>query len=172
MSSYSKLIIFIVVLLFISAAILFIDSSTDNINKSMPEISSGIVQGDADYNEAVDLVNNKNFYESMEKAQSAGENYNKSLLKLHEIQNNFSADVNSVHQEYITTAINEVEFKLKAVDLLKEAIECFEVNSNYTGSNYGFEANDAMNQALEYQHHRDSVVSDNQNLFKENFIVG
>ena len=106
MSSYSKLIIFIVVLVFISAAVLFIDSSTDNINKSMPEISDGIVQGDADYNEAVELVNNKNFYESMEKAQSAGDNYNRSLLKLHEIQNNFAADVNSVHQDYISTTIN------------------------------------------------------------------
>ena len=152
-------------------AVLFIDSSTDNINKFMPEISDGIVQGDTDYNEAVELVNNKNFQESMQKAESAGKNYNRSLLKLHEIQSNFSADVNNIHQEYISTAINEVEFKLKAVDSLKEAIECFEIYSNYTGSNYGFEANDAMDQALEYQHQRDSIVSDNPNLFKQNFIM-
>ncbi len=171
MSSYSKLIIFIVVLVIISMTILFIDSSTDNINKFMPEISDGIVQGDADYNDAVELVNNKNFYESMQKAESAGDNYNRSLLKLHEIQSNFSADVNSVHQEYISTAINEVELKLKAVDSLKEAIECFEVYSNYTGSNYGFEANDEMDQALEYQHQRDSIVRDNPNLFKQNFMM-
>ena len=171
MSSYSKLIIFIVVLVLISAAVLFIDSSTDNINKVMPEISDGIVQGDKDYNEAVDLVNDKNFHESKQKAESAGDNYNKSLLNLREIQNNFSADVNGVHKEYISTTINEVELKLKAVDLLKDAIECFEVYSNYTGSNYGFEANDAMNQALEYQHQRDSIVSDNPNLFKQNFIM-
>lgn len=171
MSSYSKLIIFIVVLVLISAAVLFIDSSTDNINKVMPEISDGIVQGDKDYNEAVDLVNDKNFHESMHKAESAGDNYNKSLLNLREIQNNFSADVNSVHKEYISNTINEVELKLKAVDLLKDAIECFEVYSNYTGSNYGFEANDAMNQALEYQHQRDSIVSDNPNLFKQKFIM-
>lgn len=171
MSSYSKLIIFIVVLVLISAAVLFIDSSTDSINKSMPEISNGIVQGDADYNEAVELVNNKNFHESKQKAESAGKNYNRSLLELHQIQSDFSADVNSVHREYISTAINEVEFKLKAVDSLKEAIECFKVYSNYTGSNYGFAANDAMNQALEYQHHRDSIVSDNPNLFKQNVIM-
>ncbi|MEE0901684.1 MAG: hypothetical protein UIB31_04065 [Methanobrevibacter sp.] len=171
MSSYSKLIIFIVVLVLISAALVFIESSTDSINKSMPEISDGIVQGDADYNEAVELVNNKNFYESMEKAESAGDNYNKSLSKLHEIQRNFSADVNKVHQEYITTTIRELELKLEAVDSLKEAIECFEVYSNYTGSNYGFEANDYMNQAVEYQHQRDSIVSDNPNLFKQNFIM-
>ena len=171
MSSYIKLIIFIAVLLVISAAIVFIDSSTDNMNEAMPDINDGIVTGDSEYNEAVMLVNNKNFYESMEKAESAGNNYNKSMIKLREMQGNFSSDVNKVHQDYINTLVNEVEYKLKAVDLLKEAIECFEVNSNYTGSNYGFEANDAMNQAVEYQNQRDSIVSDNQNLFKQSFGI-
>ena len=154
-----------------SAAIVFIDSSTDNMNEAMPDINDGIVTGDSEYNEAVMLVNNKNFYESMEKAESAGNNYNKSMIKLREMQGNFSSDVNKVHQDYINTLVNEVEYKLKAVDLLKEAIECFEVNSNYTGSNYGFEANDAMNQAVEYQNQRDSIVSDNQNLFKQSFGI-
>ncbi len=166
MSSYSKLIIFIVALLIISAAIVFIDSSTDNMNKAMPEINEGIVTGDSEYNEAVELVNSKSFYESMVKAESAGDNYNKSLNKLLDLQSNFTSDVNSVHQEYINTLVNELEYKLKAVDLLKEAIECFEIESNYTGSNYGFEANDAMNQAVAFQNQRDSIVNDNPKLFK------
>ena len=166
MSSYSKLIIFIVVLLAISAAVLFIDSSTDNMNVAMPDISESIVDGDNEYNEAVDLVNNKNFHKSKEKAESAGDNYNKSLVKLHEVQSNFSSDIHGVHKDYINTVIDEVELKLKAVDLLKEAIDCFEVNSNYTGSNYGFEANDAMDQAVEYQNQRNSIVEDNPKLFK------
>ena len=166
MSSYSKLIIFIVGLLMISAAILFIDSSTDSMNEAMPEINDGIVTGDSEYNEAVDLVNNKNFYEGMAKAESAGNNYNNSLNKLLEIQGNFSSDINGVQQEYISVLIKELEYKLKAVDLLKNAIECFEVYENYTGSNYGFEANDAMNQAVEFQNQRDSIVKENPKLFK------
>lgn len=166
MSSYSKLIIFIVALLILSAAILFIESSTDNMNKAMPEINDGIVSGDSEYNEAVELVNNKDFYEAMVKAESAGNNYNKSMNKLLELQSNFTSDVNGIHQEYITTLINELQYKLKAVDLLKDAIECFEVNSNYTGSNYGFEANDAMNQAVAFQNQRDEIVKDNPKLFK------
>ncbi len=166
MSSYSKLIIFIVGLLMISAAILFIDSSTDSMNEAMPEINDGIVTGDSEYNEAVDLVNNKNFYEGMAKAESAGNNYNNSLNKLLEIQGNFSSDINGVQQEYITVLIKELEYKLKAVDLLKNAIECFEVYENYTGSNYGFEANDAMDQAVEFQNQRDSIVKENPKLFK------
>lgn len=150
----------------ISAAILFIESSTDNMNKVMPDINEGIVTGDSDYNDAVDLVNNKSFYEAMVKAESAGNKYNKSLSILLELQSNFTSDVNGVHQEYITTLINELEYKLKAVDLLKDAIECFEVNSNYTGSNYGFEANDAMNQAVAFQNQRDEIVKANPKLFK------
>ncbi len=171
MSSYIKLIIFVVVLLLISTAILFVDSSTDNMNKSMHEISDGIVKGDSDYNEAVELTNSKYFYDSMEKAESAGDNYNRSLSKLLEIQSDFSADVNSVHQNYINTVIQEVQFKLQAVDLLKEAIECFEIESNYTGTNYGYEANDMMNQAKEYQNQRDLIVSNNSDLFKQKFSI-
>lgn len=72
MSSYIKLIIFVVVLVLVSTAILFVDSSTDNMNKSMHDISDGIVQGDSDYNDAVDLTNGKNFYDAMEKPNLQG----------------------------------------------------------------------------------------------------
>ena len=105
------------------------DSSTDNMNVAMPDISESIVDGDDEYNEAVDLVNNKNFYQSKQKAESAGDNYNQSLIKLHKVQGNFSSDIHGVHKDYINTVIKEVELKIKAVDLLKEAIDCFEVNS-------------------------------------------
>ena len=131
MSSYSKLIIFVAVLLIISAAVVLIDSSVDSINKTMPDISDSIVNGDNDYNEAVILVNSRSFDESRNKAISAGNNYNDSLDKLKDIKNNFSSDVNEVQDEYIDTVIRELELKLQAVDKLKESIDCFEVNSNY-----------------------------------------
>ena len=171
MSSYIKLIIFVVVLVLVSTAILFIDSSTDNMNKSMHYISDGIVDGDSDYNEAVELTNSKYFYDAMEKAESAGNNYNRSMSKLIEIQNNFSADVSNVHQDYINIVIQEVQYKLQAVDSLKEAIGCFQIESNYTGTNYGYEANDLMNQAKEYQNQRDLIVSNNPDLFKQKFSI-
>lgn len=171
MSSYIKLIIFVVVLVLVSAAVVFVDSSTDDMNKSMHDISDGIVEGDSNYNEAVELTNSKYFYDAMEKAESAGNNYNRSLFKLIEIQDNFSADINSVHQEYVNTVIQELQFKLQAVDLLKEAIECFEIESNYTGTNYGYQANDVMNQAKVYQDQRDSIVTNNPDLFKQEFSI-
>jgi hypothetical protein len=170
-SSYSKLIIFIVVLVLISAAIVLIDSSVDSINKTMPEISDPIVEGDSDYNEAVQLVNDKSFDESMNKAISAGNNYNDSLKKLRDIQNEYSADINDVQDDYINTVIEELELKIKAVDKLKESIDCFKVYSNYTGTNYASEANDLIYDAVNYQNERDTIVKDNPNLFKQNFII-
>lgn len=137
----------------------------------MPEISDGIVNGDKDYNDAVDLVNNKSYTDSMNKAISAGNNYNNSLNKLHILKNNFTSDINQVHKDYINDAILELELKLKAVDKLKESIDCFEVNYNDTGSEYGFEANDYMNQSMSYKNARDSLVSENPKLFKQNFII-
>ena len=171
MSNYTKVIIFILILVLISAVIVFLDSSIDNMNKVMPDISDSIVNGDNDYNEAVELVNDKNYNESMNKAISAESNFNSSLKNLKSIKDNFSSDVPKVHKEYIEDAINEVDLKLKAVDKLKSAIECFEVNSNYTGTNHASEANDYIYEALQYQNQRDSLVSENPNLFKQNFIM-
>ena len=171
MSSYTKLIIFILILVLVSAAIVFIDSSIDSMNEIMPEISDCIVNGDNDYNEAVDLLNNKNFKESMNKAVSAGNNYNESLSKLYILKDNFTSDVNDIHKEYVDDAISELELKLQAVDNLKESINYLETGYNYTGSNYGFEANDLMNQSLQYRDARELLVKDNPNLFKQNFII-
>jgi len=170
-SNYTKVIIFILILLIVSAAVVFLDSSIDNMNKLMPDISDGIVNGDKEYNEAVELVNNKNYEESMNKAVSAESNFNSSLKNLKLLKENFSSDVSKIQREYIDDAIDEVDLKLRAVDKLKSAIDCFEVNSNYTGTNYASEANDLIYESLKYQNQRDELVSENPNLFKENFII-
>ena len=165
MSSYIKLIIFIVVLLTISASIVFIDSSMDNINQSMPSISEGIVQGDKDYNESVELLNSRYFNDANDKAISAGDNYNNSLKKLNDIKDKFNKDLNEVHKDYIDAAINELELKLKAVDELKESIYYLQNYYNYTGSTHGTQANELMYDAVEYQNQRNGIVQENPDLF-------
>jgi hypothetical protein len=143
-----------------------IDSSMDDINKSMPEISDGIANGDKDYNESVDLVNNKYFIDGMSKAESAGDNYNKSLEKLLKIEDNFDDNINDVHKRYIRAAINEVRLKIKAVDELKISIEYLQEYSNYTGTIHGSEANDYIYESLTYQNERNAILEENPNLFK------
>ena len=165
MSSYIKLIIFIVVLLIISASIVFIDSSMDNINQSMPSISEGIVQGDKDYDESVELLNSRYFNDANDKAISAGDNYNNSLKKLNDIKDKFNKDLNEVHKDYIDAAINELELKLKAVDELKESIYYLQNYYNYTGSTHGTQANELMYDAVEYQNQRNGIVQENPDLF-------
>ncbi|WP_407393376.1 hypothetical protein [Methanobrevibacter sp.] len=160
------MIVFVLALLIISAAVIFIDSSVDNINKTMPEISDLIVNGDKDYNEAVQLVNDRDFNNAMAKAEAAGNNYENSLSKLQDIKNEFSDDINDIQKEYIDTVINELNLKIQAVDKLKLSIENLQVYSNYTGSTYGSEANDLIYEAVQYQNERDSIVKDNPNLFK------
>ena len=115
-------------------------------------------------------MNSRSFDESRNKAISAGNNYNDSLDKLNDIKNNFSSDVNDIQDEYIDTVIRELELKLQAVDKLKESIDCFEVNSNYTGTNYASEANDLIYEATKYQDQRDTLVKENPKLFKGNSL--
>ena len=165
MSSYIKLIIFIVVLLLISVAIVFIDSSVENMNHSMPAISDGIVEGDKDYNESVELLNERSFDEASQKAVSAGDNYNESLKKLKETRDKYDKDLNEVHKDYIDTTINELNLKLNAVDELNEAIYYLRMYYNYTGSTHGTEANDIMQDAVKYQNERNEIVLENPKLF-------
>ena len=165
MSSYVKLIIFVVVLLIISAGVVLIQSSMDNINESMPAISDGIVQGDRDYNESVRLLNNRDFVLSREMADSAEENYNGSLEKLESIRDKYGKDLNDVHKDYIDATINELKLKLKAVNELKEAIYYLESYYNYTGSNYGMQANEYMQDSLKYQNERNEIFRENPELF-------
>ncbi len=165
MSSYIKLIIFIVVLLLISVAVVYIDSSMDTINESMPKISDSIVHGDRDYNESVELLNNQNYDQSRQKAISAGDNYNNSLHGLQNIKDKYKKDLKEVHKDYIDTTIKELELKLKAVDNLKDSIYYLEMYENYTGSAYGTDANEIMYDALKYQNERNEIVQNNSNLF-------
>ena len=162
---YIKLIIFIVVLLSISAAVILMDSSMESINKSMPKISEGIFQGDIDYNDSVEFLNDRDFYEATQKVQSAQENYNNSLEQLLKIRYKYDDDLNKVHKEYLDAAISELELKLKATDELNQSIYYLQNYYNYTGSNYGIEANDLMSEAVKYQNERNEIVQDNPKLF-------
>ena len=167
MSSYIKLIIFIVVLLSISIAIVSMDSSMENINKSMTNISDSIVQGDKDYNESVKLLNERSFYEANQKAESARNNFNDTLEKLLSIRYKYDEDLNDVHEKYFDTLINELQVKLKAVDELNQSIYYLENYYNYTGSTHGTEANDLMGNAVVYQNQRDNIVKENPKLFEK-----
>ncbi|WP_305554508.1 hypothetical protein [Methanobrevibacter sp. V74] len=141
------------------------DSSMENINKSMPKISDGIVQGDADYNESVKLLNQRNFHDASQKADDAKDNYNRSLAKLSEILDKYGSDLNEVHKNYMDTTIHELKLKLNATDELKESIYYLEKNYNYTGSTHGSEANDLMYDAVKYQDERNNIVQGNNELF-------
>ena len=131
----------------------------------MPAISDGIVQGDRDYNESVRLLNNRDFVLSREMADSAEENNNGSLEKLESIRDKYGKDLNDVHKDYIDATINELKLKLKAVNELKEAIYYLESYYNYTGSNYGMQANDYMQDSLKYQNERNEIFRENPELF-------
>jgi cellobiose-specific phosphotransferase system component IIA len=141
-------------------------NSESNMNQSMPDISSSIVAGDSDYNSAVDLLNNKNYDEARNKAISAKNNFNKSVIQLSDIKDNFTSDTNDVHKKYINTVLNELEIKINATDHLLEAIDNYKDHKNSTGNDYSSQANELMNEALEFQNVRNNLVRENPNLFK------
>ena len=166
MSDYSKVIIFIVILIVFSGAVIYLYNTESSMNQSMPDISSSIVSGDSDYNSAVDLLNSKNYSEAKNKAISAKNNFNRSMIQLSDIKDNFTSDTNDVHKNYINTVLNELELKINATDYLLEAIDNFKYSKNSTGNDYSSQANELMKDALEFQNVRNNLVKENPDLFK------
>lgn len=166
MSDYSKVIIFIVILIVFSGAVIYLYNSESSMNHLMPDISSNIVAGDSDYNSAVDLLNNKNYSEANNKAISAKNNFNQSMIQLLDIKDNFTSDTDDVHKNYINTVLNELELKINATDYLLEAIDNFKDSKNSTGNDYSNQANELMKEALEFQNVRNNLVRENPDLFK------
>lgn len=166
MSNYSKVIIFIVVLIIFSGAVIYLHNTESSINKSMPDVSSSIVSGDSDYNAAVDLLNNKNYSEAKNKAISANNNFNQSMIQLLSIKDNFTSDTNDIHKNYINSVINELELKMNATEYLLESIDCYKDYKNSTGNEYSSQANQYMKDALEFQNVRNNLVKENPNYFK------
>ena len=136
------------------------------MNQAMPDISSSIVAGDSDYNRAVDLLNDKSYNEAKNKAISAENNFNQSMIQLLDIKDNFTSDTNDVHKNYINTVIKELELKINATENLLESIDYYRNYQNSTGNDYSSHANELMNEALDFQNVRNNLVRENPNLFK------
>ena len=166
MSDYSKVIIFIIILIVFSGAVIYLYNSESSMNHLMPDISSNIVTGDSDYNSAVDLLNSKNYGEAKNKAISAKNNFNQSMIQLSNIKNNFTSDTSDVHKNYINTVLKELKLKMNATDYLLKAIDNFKDHKNNTGNDYSKRANELMKEALEFQNVRNNLVKENPNLFK------
>lgn len=164
MSNYNKSLVFIFLLVIIAIAIVYIGFSMNSLDNSMAKISDNIANGDNGYNEAVNLINNRNYDAALEKALLASDDYNNSLSDLSDIQNN--SNFSEVHKEYIDTVISEVELKQNASSNLVHAVYYLKNNDNATGSSYGSSANSLMDEAIEYQDARNALVNNNPNLFR------
>ena len=166
MSKYTNVIIFIFILIVFSAAVIYLYNSESSVNAVMPEISDSIVAGDSDYNQAVDLLNDKNYNEAKNKAISAENNFNQSIIRLESIKDNLTSDNNDVHKNYVNALLSELELKMSAAENLLEAIDYYGNYQNGTGNSYSYQANELMNEALDFQNVRNDLVKDNPDLFK------
>lgn len=162
-------LILIFVLLAVIAVSGCIDSSVDNINKVMPDVSNDIVNGDNHYNDAVNLVNSKNYDDALDKANSAKNEFEDSIKKLDEAKKNFDGINDEVIINYINTVSDEVGLKNNATNYLILSINSYKTGDNETGNSYALQANSLMDRAIEFQDVRVKLVEDNPDLFKKRF---
>ncbi|MCC7554008.1 MAG: hypothetical protein KO202_05930 [Methanobacteriaceae archaeon] len=146
-----------------------INSSIDNINEIMLEISNGIVEGDNYYNESVSAINSKHFDDADRKANLAIKKFTKSKKNILETNKYYEGVNQTIYIEYLNLLEDEIDLKNNASSNLLLASQEYENKDIQAGNSYSQIANSKMNEAVEIQNQRNNIVEDNPDLFKEFF---
>jgi len=155
----------IVIVLFATVAISgCINSSLDNINIIMPKLSQNIVDGDSNYNEAVNYVNNNNYDAADQKIKKSISNFNEGQDKLLSI-NNINELNDTIYIQYFDLIKEELSLKQNAAANLQLANEYFK-SGDKTANEYVTKANSLMTQGVFVQNQRQSLVVNNPDKFK------
>ncbi|MDR1721841.1 MAG: hypothetical protein LBR24_02195 [Methanobrevibacter sp.] len=161
-----KYIIIIAVLLSLVVISGCINSDMDNINNLIQQLNNNIVNGDLNYNAAVDDLNSHNYDDAAEKINIANENFNECKNKIAEIKQSYKKLNNSLYEDYIDLVGQEIDLKLNATINLKHALNNFQKGNNQTANKYVDYANNFMIDGIQIQKERDQLVSDNTDKFK------
>lgn len=164
----SKLVFFIVIVgtIFVSGCV---STSLDNINSLMPDINSQIENGNIYYNESVVALNNKNYSEADTKANLAIKEYTKAKENVLETNKYFEGVNQTIYIEYLDLVKNEINLKNNASSNILQASKYYKENNIPQGNSYSEIANSKMNEALDIQNERNTLVKENPDLFKEFF---
>ncbi len=153
-----KNIIIIFVLLVTVSISGCINSSIDDINKIIPQLSQDIINGDNNYNDAVNYVNNRDYDTADEKTKLAITNFNNGQNKILEIDQYLENVNETIYIQYLNLVKEELSLKENATSNLQLAIQFFQAGNNETGNSYVSTANSLMDQAVIIQKERDALV--------------
>ena len=158
--------ILILIVLFATVAISgCINSSIDNINIIMPKLSQSIVDGDSNYNDAVNYVNKKNYDAADQEVKKSIESFNEGENKLLSMDNINELN-DTIYIQYFNLIKEELSLKQNATMNLQLAIQYFKSGDNKAANEYVTKANSLMTQGVSIQNQRQNLVVNNPDKFE------
>jgi len=143
-----------------------IDADINTINDMASSINSHLKKGDEYYNSSATNANSMSLATALTQCQNANDEYSSAQTSAQTALNSAKNSNDGIYIEYMQNVLLEIQAKLNATSELKTAIILLQNNQTSSANTHLGEANDYMNNALQYKKNRDTIVNQNPTKFK------
>ena len=167
LNKFNKLVVVVTVLTLVIIVSGCITSDVGNINSQAININNHVKSGDQYYNQSASDANKLLFAQASSEANNASNEYNQSQTAAQDAYNSAKNSNDAVFVEYLQNVLFEVQAKLNASSELKTSINYLKNNETSLGNEHLQNANNYMNQALQYENASEVIVNQNPSKFKQ-----
>lgn len=142
-----------------------INSEIGNLNKIINDLNKDIVNGDANYNKAINSLNSKDYVNAESSIFNASTSYTNAFNKVSESIKDAEGLNNTLYLNYLNIVKEEIQLKLNATNQLQLAVQSYKSGEADSGNTYSDKAIIAMTQAIIKQKERSKIAKNNPDKF-------
>lgn len=159
----------IVILVVMTFVIFFsgcIQSNTSQIDGLSSTINSHIKNGDQYYNNSAKAANQFQYNTALSYCNNASSEFNLAQTSAKQGLTYAQNSNDTVYVNYMQNVVNELDAKINATDELKTAISYLQDNDTVNANTHIGNANDLMNNAVQFNNLRQQIIQQNPTKFK------
>ena len=159
-------IVILVVIMFVIFFSGCIQSNTSQIDGLSSTINSHIKNGDQYYNNSAKAVNQFQYSTALNYCNNASSEFNTAQSSAKQGLTYAQSSNDTVYINYMQNVVNELDAKINATDELKAAISYLQDNDTVNANTHIGNANDFMNNAVQFNNLRQQIIQQNPTKFK------
>lgn len=161
----NKIVILVVmiIVIFLSGCI---QSNTSQIDALASTINNHIKNGDQYYNKSGQAVNQFQYSTALSYCNNASYEFNQAQTSAKQGLTYAHNSNDTVYVNYMQDVVNELDAKINATEELKTAISYLRDNDSVNANIHIGNANDLMNNAVQFNNLRQQIIKQNPTKFK------
>ena len=159
-------IVILVVIMFVIFFSGCIQSNISQIDGLSSTINSHIKNGDQYYNNSGKAVNQFQYSTALNYCNNASNEFNLAQNSAKQGLTYAQNSNDTVYVNYMQNVVNELDAKINATKELKEAISYLQDNDTVNANTHIGNANDLMNNAVQFNNLRQQIIQQNPTKFK------